>query len=69
MKYEEHRLVTDTGYQKNKAAEKYKKELITLSQAAKESNTTLWEFQKYLIEEGYTSTYSLKDLQEETQNL
>ena len=50
---------------KQKAKEKYLAGQITLSQAAKMANLTVWEMQKYLAEEGYKSEYSIKDLQED----
>lgn len=56
-------------YLKRKAAERYKRGEITISQAAKEAETTIWEIEKFLVEGGYKSDYSVKDLKEEISNL
>lgn len=56
------------GYKKRKkerAAEKYKKGKVTLSKVAEEAETTIWEMEKFLIDSGYISKYSVKDLQRE----
>lgn len=50
---------------KEKAAEKYKKGKITLSKAAEKAETTVWEMEKFLVESGYKSEYSVKDLDHE----
>lgn len=52
-------------YMKQKAKEKYLAGKITISECARMANCTLWEFQKYLVEQGYTSSYSIKDLEED----
>ncbi len=52
-----------------KSKEKYLAGTITLSEAAKLSGITLWEMQKYLIEKGYISDYSIKDLEEDLEIL
>ena len=49
-----------SDFMKQKAKEKYLVGQITISQAAKMSNLTIWEMQKYLTEEGYKSEYSIK---------
>lgn len=54
-----------SDYMKYKAKEKYLVRKITLSEAAKMANLTLWEMQKYLVDEGYQSSYSIKDLEED----
>ena len=62
------RRLLSLGYNdftKQKAKEKYIIGHITISQAAKMSNLTIWEMQKYLTEEGYKSEYSIKDLEED----
>ena len=51
--------------EKEKAAEKYKKGKITLSKAAEEAEATVWEMEKFLVESGYKSEYSIKDLERE----
>ena len=51
------------------AAEKYKKGQITLDKAAEEAEITLWEMEKFLVESGYKSDYSVKDLEKETSEI
>jgi len=56
------------GYQdlmKKKAAEEYSKGNITFSEAAHRAGLTLWEMEKYLVERGFKSSYSIEDLQKE----
>lgn len=56
------------GYElrkKEQAAEKYMKGEITFSKAAEEAEITVWEMEKFLMESGYKSEYSLKDLERE----
>ncbi|KXB06173.1 hypothetical protein AKJ53_01150 [candidate division MSBL1 archaeon SCGC-AAA382F02] len=56
------------GYEiekKERAAEKYRQGKITLSKAAKEAEVTVWEMEKFLVETGYRSEYSVKDLDRE----
>lgn len=55
-------------YKKKNAAEEYKKGLITMSEAAKRADLTLWEMEQYLISQGYKSEYSILDLEEEMNN-
>ncbi len=50
---------------KQKSAEEYMKGTITLSEAANRSLCTLWEMEKYLIEQGYKSDYSVEDFESE----
>lgn len=62
------RRLLKKGYkiaEKEKAAEKYKQGKITLTKAAEEAETTVWEMEKFLIETGYKSEYSIKDLERE----
>lgn len=54
-----------TDYMKYKAKERYLAGKITLSEAAHMAQITVWEMQKYLVEEGYKSEYSIKDLEED----
>lgn len=54
-----------SDYIKQKAKEQYLADKITLSKAAGMAGITIWEMQRYLVEEGYKSEYSLKDLQED----
>lgn len=60
------------GYQnfiKKRAAEDYIKGKITISEAAHRGEMTVWEIEKYLVEEGYKSSYSIEDLGKETDSL
>jgi predicted HTH domain antitoxin len=50
---------------KEKAAERYLQGKVTLSKAAQESGLTLWEMEKYLVERGFKSSYSVEDLERE----
>ena len=50
---------------KTKAAEKYVKGEITFSKAAKSAELTLWDMEKYLIDSGFKSDYSIEDLEKE----
>lgn len=50
---------------RKKAAEDYKKGKITISEAANRAETTIWEIERYLAEQGYKSDYSIEDLNEE----
>ncbi len=50
---------------KQKSAEEYMRGIITLSEAANRSLCTLWEMEKYLIEQGYKSDYSVEDFESE----
>ncbi|MBI2672201.1 UPF0175 family protein [Candidatus Woesearchaeota archaeon] len=54
-----------SDYLKQKAKQKYLVKKVTLSEAAKIARITIWEMQKYLIEEGYKSEYSIDDLKED----
>lgn len=48
-----------------KAAEDYVKGRITLSEAAKKAELTIWEMEQYLVANGYKSGYSVEDLEKE----
>lgn len=66
------RNLVEEGYRRHmadKAAEKYRKGEITLSKAAEKAGLTVWEMQKHLVENGFTSEYSIKNLEQEAQNL
>jgi predicted HTH domain antitoxin len=59
------RKLVHLGYQnhlKEKAITQYKQEKITLSEAAKIAEVTLWEMEKLLIDNGYKSDYSIEEL-------
>ena len=48
-----------------KAAEDYVRGKVTLSQAAKMAELTFWEMEKYLVDNGFKSSYSVEDLAKE----
>ena len=50
---------------KKKASEEYIKGKITFSKAAKLAGLTLWEMEEFLINNGFTSKYSIEDLEKE----
>jgi len=50
---------------KRKAAEKYLEGKITMSEAAHLAGMTVWEMEKYLVDQGFKSAYSIEDLQKE----
>jgi len=50
---------------RKKAAEEYAKGRITLSKAAKLARLTLWDMEEYLVNNGFISKYSIKDLERE----
>jgi metal-responsive CopG/Arc/MetJ family transcriptional regulator len=62
------RKLLNKGFQdlmKQKAKEKYVQGKITLSAAARLANLTVWEMEQYLVAEGYTSDYSINDLEKD----
>jgi predicted HTH domain antitoxin len=48
-----------------KIEEEYTKGNITLSEAAEQAGLTIWEMERYLIENGFKSSYSIEDLEKE----
>ncbi len=54
---------------KKRQPKKYKEGRTTLSQASKEAELSLWDFQQYLMAKGYVSSYSIEDLQEELETI
>ena len=50
---------------KQRAARLYGEGKITLTEAAHRANLTLWDFQHYLIDKGFVSSYSVEDISEE----
>ena len=51
------------------AAQDYMGGEITMSEAARRAETTLWEMEKFLVEHGFKSSYSIEDLQTELERL
>lgn len=58
-------LIGYRDFMQRKVAEKYLKGDITLSQAAHKVGSTIWEMEKYLVEQGFKSSYSIEDLEKE----
>ena len=52
-------------FMKKKTSEEYIKGNITLSEAAEQAGLTIWEMERYLIENGFKSSYSIEDLEKE----
>ncbi|MBI4141541.1 UPF0175 family protein [Candidatus Woesearchaeota archaeon] len=50
---------------KQKSAQSYREGRITLSEAAHKAGLTLWDFQHYLVDAGFISSYSIEDITEE----
>ena len=48
-----------------KATKEYLKGNITFSEAAHQANMTIWEMERYLVSQGFKSSYSLTDLEKE----
>ena len=51
------------------AAQLYCQNTVTLTEAAHRAGLTLLDFQHYLVDKGFVSSYSLEDLSEELQLL
>lgn len=56
-------------FMQRKAAEEYTEGKITLSEAAHRASLTLWKMEKYLVEKGFKSSYSIEDLNRELKAL
>jgi len=56
-------------FMRKKAAEEYKKGNITFSEASHQAGLTLWEMEKFLVEQGFKSSYSTEDFEKEMKNL
>ena len=48
-----------------KAAQKYKEGKITISEAARIAGISAWDMEKYLVDSGFRSNYSIEDLKKE----
>ncbi len=62
-------LLGYSDFVKEKAAEKYLTGKITMSEAARQADLTMWEMEKYLVESGFKSSYSIEDLEKEVKLL
>ena len=54
---------------KERAAELYRERKVTLTEAAHRAGISLWDFQHYLVDKGFVSSYSIEDLMDELQVL
>ena len=54
---------------KERAAASYRKGDVTLSEAAHRAGLTLWDMERYLVEQGIASSYSTDDLERELHDL
>ena len=54
-----------SNFIRERAARKYLDGKLTLSDAAHQGGLTLWEMERYLVERGYRSDYSVEDLASE----
>lgn len=66
------RKLLERGYEdfmREVAAERYRTGDITISEAAALAEVTLWEMEQYLVREGYTSAYSIADLERDIDRL
>ncbi|MFW6141272.1 MAG: UPF0175 family protein [Candidatus Saliniplasma sp.] len=52
-----------------KAVDRYRKGEITINRAADIASITVWEMEKFLIDQGYISSYSVDDLKKEIKEL
>ena len=50
---------------KKKAAQEYMQEKITISEAANKAEITIWDMEQYLVEQGFKSSYSIEDMEQE----
>ena len=58
-------LLGFSHFLKQMSAEEYIKGNLTLSESAKQAEVTIWEMERFLVEQGYKSDYSIDDLEEE----
>ncbi len=52
-----------------RAAIEYRTGKITISEAARKAEVSVWEMEKYLVDSGFKSSYSVEDLEKELQLL
>lgn len=56
-------------FMQRKALEGYLRGDITLSEAAHQAGLTIWEMERYMVEHGFKSSYSIEDLEREIRAL
>ena len=62
-------LIGYVNFMKERTADEYRKSHLTMSEAAHQAGLTLWEMERFLVEQGFTSSYSLDDLMKEIRSL
>lgn len=66
------RRLIEIGYDKfmlDEAADRYRRGDLTMTEVADLAECTLWELERYLVQEGYVSDYSIADLARERETL
>lgn len=66
------RRLLERGYQDyltEEAADRYRRGDLTITEAADLAGLTVWELERYLVQAGYTSAYSITDLDREVTSL
>ena len=66
------RRLIEIGYDEfmlDEAADRYRRGDLTMTEAADLAECTLWELERYLVQEGYVSDYSIADLERERETL
>ncbi len=52
-------------YHKERAAQAYREGKVTLTEAAHRAGISLWDFQHYMVDKGFVSSYSIEDMMDE----
>lgn len=66
------RRLLERGYDEfmlERAGDRYRRGDITITEAADLAESTLWDMERYLVQDGYTSEYSIADLEKEVEAL
>lgn len=66
------RQLLERGYDafmRDRAADRYRRGDVTMGEAADLAECTVWAFERYLVQDGYTSSYSVDDLEREVEAL
>ena len=58
-------IIGYSNLRKERAAARYRKGEWTLSESAHRAGLTLWDMERYLVEQGMASSYSTDDLEQE----
>ena len=58
-------IIGYSNLRKERAAASYRKGEVTLSEAAHRAGLSLWDMERYFVEQGSTSSYSTDDLERE----